>query len=85
MLCGISRFYIELGSASHHLGASRMSSYTGIYVHRLASGEVYAVQVRDTAAIELSIDPATCQQRLVQPPLHELTDLETYRRQQQRS
>jgi hypothetical protein len=60
-----------------------MSSYTGLYVQRLESGQIHAVQVRDTAGNELSIDPSTYEQRSVQPPLHALPDLATYQRQQQ--
>jgi hypothetical protein len=52
-----------------------MSSYTGIYVQRLSSGEIHSVQVKDTAGNSIPLDPAVYVQRGIQPPIDQLPDL----------
>ena len=56
-----------------------MTSYTGIYVQRTTTGAIFSVQVRDSAGIELSLNPAEYERRGVQPPMDQLPDVEDYR------
>lgn len=55
-----------------------MSSYTGLYVQRLSTGQIHGVQVRDTAGTDVPLDPTEYRARGIQPPIEELPDLEEY-------
>lgn len=55
-----------------------MTSYTGLYVQRLSTGQIHGVQVVDTAGSDYSIDPQTYISRGVQPPIEELPDLDMH-------
>ena len=55
-----------------------MSSYTGLYVQRLSTGQIHSVQVRDTAGMDMALDPSVYQQRGILSPIEELPDMEEY-------
>jgi len=51
-----------------------MSSYRGVCVLRLTTGEIHGVKVIDTAGNGNVLDPSEYVRRGVQPPLDQLPD-----------
>lgn len=58
-----------------------MSSYTGLYVQRLSTGQIHSVQVRDTGGNALPLDPHEYIRRGINPPIEQLPDQDAYHAQ----
>lgn len=56
-----------------------MSSYTGLYVQRLESGEIHGVQVVDHFGNSLSLEPEIYIQRQINPPINTLPNIDEYK------
>ncbi len=56
-----------------------MSSYTGLYVQRLESGEIHGVQVVDPFGNSLSLEPEIYIQRQINPPINTLPNIDDYK------
>lgn len=59
-----------------------MSSFTGLYVQRLNSGEISGVYVLDATGTENALDPNVYTQSGIQPPIEQLPDLVEYNQTQ---
>lgn len=55
-----------------------MSDYRGLYVKRLATGEIFEVQVKDETGISLPLTLESYIQRKIDPPYKELPDENYY-------
>lgn len=55
-----------------------MSSYTGLYVQRLSSSEIFSVQAADTGGKSLLLNPDDCVNRGIKPPIDEPPDFWKY-------
>ena len=55
-----------------------MSSYKGLYVLKLSTGEIHGVQVEDPNGISQALDPDEYRRRNISPPIEELPDSDKY-------
>ena len=59
-------------------GLKMTTSYTGLYVQKLASGEIVSVQVRDAEGIDLPLSPEDYRARGILPEIDHLPELATH-------
>lgn len=57
------------------------SNYTGLYVNRLESGDIFGVQVVDVSGNGYNLDPQVYIDRGVLPDINSLPNSEEYKKQ----